>query len=457
LKAISVTREAIPLTPRNYRFFPIYWLVVLRSVANTIIGLALPVYLIFQEHMDPALVGVIYAIFTIAYIGGPAIAKPITQRIGIRNGLIIASILPVFTTGLMLVFFIPWVLILCRSIEGLTLGFFWPNAQMQVSLWQANAPSDRSEVMFRQYGYSWNFGCLLGGILGFLAVIITNLNFLGLIIGWLSIVIMVPLSLMAERPSTSIIFDGSHAFALYYKGPNARIIGHGGEIAPPRAQGEVPEKTSPNAEAHQPHNYQATALVVIPVTAAYFIQLVHGTIRSLYNFTYPLFLAQAGWPSYWAYLTISLQLILQMAGINFSSRAAPQRKYQWFLVGAIVCLTISTFMFATPDMVVITLLNIGLGFFNGLVYSLGSQIMLAHGRVTKSLKYATIYEIFSGMGYGITPLLAGFIADVNILINFEIVTGVIAIFLFAFCIATRNVPQKLAKPFPDATTAYNQK
>ncbi|HMF32992.1 MAG TPA: MFS transporter [Candidatus Lokiarchaeia archaeon] len=433
-------------TPRNYRFFPIYGLVVLRSLANTVIGLALPNYLIFDEHMDPAMVGIIYSIFTIAYIAGPIMARPITQKIGIRNALMLAAFLPVVTTGLMLIFFIPWVLIACRATEGLILGFFWPNAQMQVSLWQTNAPPGRGDVMFRQYGYSWNYGCLLGAIAGFIAVILSQMDFLGLIVGWLSIVAMVPLCLLTEHPSTSILFDGPHAFAIPYKGSDSQIIQNGGLTLEQNTASIDLEKFQAVSDDSKAKNYGTTALVVIPIAVAYFIQLLHGTLRSLYNFTYPLLLEQAGWASYWAYLTMFCQLILQGVGIFYSSRVGPRAKIQWFVVGGIACLGISTCIFLVPEMTLITVLNVALGFFNGLLFSLGNQVMLAHGKVTRSLKYATIYETFSAIGYGVTPLVAGFIADENILWNFEIVAGMLVIFLIGFFIATRSALPKLEEP-----------
>ncbi len=447
LKIFKNQREEKQL-PRNYRFYPIYLQVILRSFGNTTYGLALPNYLIFHEHFNPGLVGVIYAIFAAAYIFGPIVARPITERIGLRNALILGAIVPVITTAFQLLFFIPVVLITCRAIEGLILGLFWPNVQMQVSNWQKMCPIERSEGLFRVYGFSWNFGCLLGAVCGLFVVYIGQNDFLGLIVGWIGLVCIVPFALLMEHTEDTLKFDGERAIV---------IINHTGTpVMGARlwaVQEAIPKQSlvvkQENNHKHPRPTYDSTVLACIPIGIAVVVQMVHGATRSMYNFTFPLFLYAAGWESYWTYLIIFSQLITQMLGINWSGHLAPRGKYQWFLIGGFACLAISIIILAYPEMIFVTVLNIALGFFNGLVYAFGAQVMLAHGKLTGSLKYVTLYEIFSGIGYGVTPLIAGFVADINLLANFLIIAVIIGIGFTAFTPMTWKIPrQKLFSKTP---------
>jgi MFS family permease len=440
LKIFKNQREEKQL-PRNYRFYPIYLQVILRSFGNTTYGLALPNYLIFHEHFNPGLVGVIYAIFAAAYIFGPIVARPITERIGLRNALIFAAIVPVITTAFQLLFFMPVVLITCRAIEGILLGFFWPNVQMQVAVWQKTCPMERSEGMFRVYGFSWNFGCLLGAVFGLFVVYIGQNDFLGLIVGWIGLAGIIPFAILMEHAEDTLDFDGQRAIV---------IINHTGTPVMGARAWSVHEAISKqplevkqgNNHKHPRATYDSTVLACIPIGIAVVVQMVHGAMRSMFNFTYPLFLYAAGWESYWSYLIIFSQLITQMLGINWSGHLPPRGKYLWFLIGGFACLAISALILAYPEMTFVTVLNVALGFFNGLVYAFGAQVMLAHGKLTGSLKYVTIYEIFSGIGYGVTPLVAGFVADISLLSNFLIIASLICIGFTTFTIMTWEIARQ---------------
>ena len=440
LKIFKHQREERQL-PRNYRFYPVYLQVIFRSFGNTIYGLALPNYLIFHEHMQASLVGVIYAIFAVTYIFGPLIARPITEKIGLRNALILGAIIPVITTSFQLFFFIPIMLIVCRSIEGLALGLFWPNIQMQVSIWQSSSPTERSEGFFRVYGFSWNFGCLLGGIFGLSLVFFSQNDFLGLILGWIALVAIIPFAFLMEHADDNLGFDGHHAIVIVNH-MGIPVMGARPWTVQPVASEPQVRLNHSNGEKQPRTTYDSTVLACVPIGVAVVVQMVHGAIRSMFSFTYPFFLYSAGWESYWAYLIIFSQLITQMIGINWSGHLSPRGKYQWFLIGGFTCLTISILTFSFPEMIVVTVLNIVLGFFNGLVYAFGAQVMLAHGKVTGSLKYVTIYEVFSGIGYGVTPLLAGFITDVNLLTNFMIIAILIGAGFVAFALITWKVAQR---------------
>ena len=60
--------------------------------------------------------------------------------------------------ALQLIFFNPWALVVLRSVDGIVIGFFWPNLQMEVSNWQRIGPKKCCDQYFQRYGMSWNWG-----------------------------------------------------------------------------------------------------------------------------------------------------------------------------------------------------------------------------------------------------------------------------------------------------------
>jgi MFS family permease len=421
-KQLGENADLKPLKP--YRFFPIYFQIILRSFGTQLYGLALPNYLIFQTDFSASLIGIIFSIFTIAYIFGPIAARPITEKIGIKKSLIIAAILPPMLIVIQLLYFVPSIIIICRAFEGLSLGLFWPNVQMQVSKWQHDCSEKKGQQLFTIYGFSWNFGCLLGGIAGFVFVFFTNNDYLGLILALFIIFSIIPFSLLGEADNRTLFTKEGKIYSI----ERALIIESNKNIMaePVTKQNESDLKSS------------ISVLLSIPILVAVTVQFIHATFRSMFLFTFPFHLYQLGWDSYWTYFMLLIQQIMQMISITMSGSISPKAKYNSLLLGMFTCLSFTVAMIFIRNMAGILIIMICLGFFNGFIYAFGAQVMMTHGKATGSLKYATYYEIFSGIGYGITPFIGGFLAEINLNLNYQYVFIAGAICLIYFLFACRN-------------------
>ncbi len=422
-KQLGEKSELTPLKP--YRFFPIYFQIILRSFGTQLYGLALPNYLIFQTDFSASLIGIIFSIFTIAYILGPIVARPITEKIGMKKSLIVAAILPPLLISIQLLYFVPSVLIICRALEGLSLGLFWPNVQMQVSKWQHDCSEKKGQQLFTIYGFSWNFGCLLGGISGFIFVFFTNNDYLGLILALFIIFSIIPFAFLGEADNRTLFTKEEKIYSI------ARAL-----ISEPNKIKTEEPSTKVNGIAASKNSI--SILLGIPILVAVTVQFIHATFRSMFLFTFPFHLYQLGWASYWTYFMLLIQQIMQMISITMSGSISPKAKYNSFLLGMIICLCFSVSMLLVNNMVLILIIMISLGFFNGFIYAFGAQVMMTHGKATGSLKYATYYEIFSGIGYGVTPFIGGFLAEINLNLNYQYVIIAGSICLIYFLIACRN-------------------
>ncbi|MFX1353201.1 MAG: hypothetical protein ACFFGP_04495, partial [Promethearchaeota archaeon] len=80
---------------------------------------ALQNYLYFVINISESTLGLISSVGAIAYIFAPILGQFITLKLGIRNSIILSSILTPILTGAQVIYFEPWFLIMCRIMLGL--------------------------------------------------------------------------------------------------------------------------------------------------------------------------------------------------------------------------------------------------------------------------------------------------------------------------------------------------
>ena len=71
------------------------------------------------------------------------------------------------------------------------------------------------------------------------------------------------------------------------------------------------------------------------------------------------------------------------------------------------------------------------------------KIMLDYGTAKNTSKYSTINEIVIGMGFGVTPIVAGFVAEVNLYVIFAFIIICGVIFLIILIYLSRNVKKSV--------------
>ncbi|MCK4384443.1 MAG: hypothetical protein KAW66_14175, partial [Candidatus Lokiarchaeota archaeon] len=67
------------------------------------------------------------------------------------------------------------------------------------------------------------------------------------------------------------------------------------------------------------------------------------------------------------------------------------------------------------------------------------KIMLEYGTAQDTSKYATINEILIGAGFGLTPIIAGFVSEINIYSIFLFLGIFGLVFLILLIYVSRNV------------------
>ncbi len=421
---------------RRYRLWPVYAAAFTRTLSYTIYGLALPNYLIYFLHVPGWLYGVIISVYSIAYIAGPLLAMKVSRFIGARNGTIISVVGSILLVSCQLVLLDPVALVVLRGVDGFLLGFFWPNLQMEVSKWQRAVPEKSDGQFFQTYGMSWNLGIILGDIAGYFIVFLGAGNeYLALVVSWLAMISMLPCVLAMEKPGTSIALRGTTLIAITAL-----------HIQPAR-MGAVSDDPRWKASSGQP--VTATTRYLLSFSAAFYLAgtVVYAYIKALYPFVYPLALSNGGIPSYVVYIVTFFHQAVQTVIIIVWTRRSVKVGHTAWAVAMVVNVACLLWLWLAADPLLLTIVFIANGVLSGWLYTFTSKIMLEYGAVENSLKYATYYEFFNGIGFGVAPLIAGAIASLDPGLNYAINALFVAIFcVFLFLASIRSETKRKGTP-----------
>ena len=422
---------------RAYRFWPIYATAFTRTFSYAIYGLALPNYLVYFKHVSADLLGIILSVINFTFIFGPLIALKVTKWLGLKNTVIISSIGSFTLVTLQILFFDPLILIMLRALDGILTGFCWPNLQMEISNWQRAGPPSLTDKYFQKYGLSWNSGILLGDVMGFFIVFSGQGNeFLALIISVIFMASMIPCSLAMERPNC-INFSGTKGIVYLTTenghDPAGNLLRESGTVVEPSGE--------PLAE-----NKRVASSFLLAFPALFYLigTLVYSYVRSLYPLIVPLAYNTASVPSAMVYLFTFFYQAIMMFTIMTWSRLSARSGYKTWFTAMLLNIGFLAWLWAFPDVISLTIAYVVTGACSGWVYNFTSKIMLEYGAAKNSLRYATYYEFFNGIGCTISPLLAGYIADVNIAANYPVNLIIIIALFIVLLMLGKNAQKFLA-------------
>ncbi len=402
---------------RPYRFWAVYAAAFARTFSYAIYGVALLNFLIYFQHVPQEIIGVIISANPLAFILGPLLAFPFTRRFGIRNTVLFSSIASVVTVGLQIITVDPWMLVFLRALDGFFTGFFWPNLQHEVSNWQRADSKVNGDHYFHSYAMSWNWGILLGDIVGYVIVFTGNGNeYAALISAGGAMFFMIVFSLAMEKPEISLKFINGKGVAMN---------------APIQLESFAPLKApTPPSSTQKPVPSTRQKSVLLAFPAAFYLlgTLIYAYIKNFYPVVYPFALDIAGQESYWVYLVSFGHQFVQMLVVSRWTTKGIRAGYNAWFWSMIVNIACMACLWVFPDLYLLTIAFVLNGVLSGLLYNFTSKIMLEYGAATGSLRYATLYEFYNGIGFGISPILAGFIATGNLAWNYPITSFILVTF-----------------------------
>lgn len=374
----------------------LFSLCFLQTFYSAIFGVAFKLYLINYRNLNPSMIGSIISAFPIAYIVGPFIGVVVTKKIGIKPALTLFSIFSVTMTGIVIFSVNPWVIIICRVLNGLSMGLFWPNVLLILSKWQKGTDKKESDTHIKIFNYSWSFGLIFGFLAGLLIVLVWQNDFIALVISFGVSFLNIPLVLLLKNPGNL----------------NGETVLKQSEYEQVRMSEDIIVDKK-KISSIIPRN------LAFPILLSWIGIFFVTSSKGFLNFAYPFFLNEN--VNYLAYIVILIQQIGQIIGITYITSKKDYFKRYAFIMSVTVLIIISLIVtIFNSSILIISIAISSVGLFLGIIHGTSQKIMLDYGEKTDSTKYVTINEILVGVGFGIIPLIAGYIIEWNLIAIFYI-------------------------------------
>lgn len=361
--------------------------------------------LVFIRNFSYTIIGFSTSIYAFAYLFGPFLFKNVVEKIGIQRSLrfiIISSMIYLFV---LLIIINPVILIIVNIIDGFINAVFWSNITYAISSWQKtifeNKSQNKSNNILRNFGLSWNFGALLAQITGYVAIMLGLGDYQLRIISWIIGLGQIPLIMLIKIPNIQL---------------NTNF----------ETESITPTEKKKASSAKGNSYYK---MIMYPVAFMLIGELIFQISKSLYAFVVPFLVYADPNASSLIYLTTFLQQITQIGAIILVTQFSLANKFKGFIAGILGNILIAFSIrgnFAVVGLFFLMGIMASIGFFSGLIYVFSSQLLVEYNLAAQDLKYSSIYETVSGLGFGITPLIVGIYIEQYML---QIVRGFGAILL----------------------------
>ena len=166
--------------------------------------------------------------------------------------------------------------------------------------------------------------------------------------------------------------------------------------------------------------------------------------KSIFIFGYPI-LVKALLSDEYSYLTYLVQCgiqLTQLIGLTWINSMKIYSRKIATLISFIAVSLVAFTIVLLGDIWYISVITAIAGLFLGLIHGVGLKIMLEYGTAENSTRYSTINEIIVGMGFGLTPIIAGYVVEIEIysIHYFLLFLGILVFFILMYL--SRNIKKK---------------
>ena len=391
----------------DYKTWPIFLLSFIRLFYVAIFERALSNYLYLIIGIRASTLGFISAAGAITYIIAPIIGQFLTTKyLGVRGALILNSALTPILTGVQILYPEAWFLISCRILLGLSMGLFWPNTLNLLSKWQKVSTIEKSKKNFAFFNFSWNLGFISGLLVGFSWALFLG-DYIAMVISWLISFLLIPVSFFIKKDGES---DHIKEKIIY-------------QTEDPLSHLDIKEDLVINSH---------TPMVIYPILFSWLSIMFLATSKSIFMFGFPVFLRHffpTDTPTYPTYLVQCGIQFTQLIGLTWINYMGIYKRKIASLLGIGMIGLVAFTIILVGNIWYISIITAFIGLFLGLIHGVGMKIMLEYGAAENSSKYSMINEILIGVGFGVTPIISGFVFEIQIyaMHGFIVIFGIIAL------------------------------
>ena len=406
------------LNCKNYRCYFIYIISFVEVFATILANLALTNILVFKLDFNTNQLGLTFTLFSFSYIIGPFLLKKVLRILKLKKSLTLISILQL----------INWLIVLINKkyvfifeiFDGIILSNFWILINTFISLYEKENQvlSNKDENPFKNFSISWNVGGILSQLTGiFITFLIHNKN-----IDEIILTLSVSLLILQVILSTRVYISTENSY-LKNKKSMKKFKNH-----------------SKKNRNYKENNTKSLIFLIISITVLG--ELAYQISKSIFNISFPFSILNYGKSSNLIYLFTLLQQTLLLSVILIGSKYGSIKLYRLFYIGISGVLLESFLMIVSNSFTIDSIVFITIGLFAGLLYTYSYKLLIKINNEfnihyeNESINYSTIYEICSGFGFGIIPLMISIIPTNNFMDIFKILFLISLSLLVYFQIAT---------------------
>lgn len=390
----------------TYRIFPIYFIAFFRVARATIADLALAIYYA-EISLSPDIIGWVLAARAFSYLFSPLLLRGVSKKIGMKNCMYIAAISNVFVAFSYELTLDPTISFIVRFIDGFTLGIFWPVLMGSVSevckLDDMRESTEKKDRLMKRYSLSWN----LGGIVSYL-------------VGTIILFFVEDIFMIFH---IAVVFAFIHlAFVFFYRDPTS---------------GNSKELTDQQIEAFKIDLEREN--VTFPKFIPFFIAFIYAFYLGTIGLNFPLKSEVLQFALFTNYLFFFIRMSMQTVMLSWSmdySINFLKKMFPYILLGSFVIFI----MFGLNDnLIVYGILFAINGVLLSFYYLFAFKLVIFRNMVENTHKYSNYFESVIGLGFFVSPIIAGYIAAIDINLSFFVISAMALGSLFIFLALRKKI------------------
>ncbi|MHA1478635.1 MAG: MFS transporter, partial [Promethearchaeota archaeon] len=157
-----------------------------------------------------------------------------------------------------------------------------------------------------------------------------------------------------------------------------------------------------------------SSMIIYPILFSWIGIIFLSTTKSIMQFTYPVFLKGVTSETQSTYLVQGGMQLAQLIGLTWINVMNIYKRKNSVLISLISVVIISFTIFYISSIWYIAIIFAITGLFFGFIHGTSMKIMLDYGTAKNTARYSTLNEIIIGIGFGITPIISGYVVEINI-------------------------------------------
>ncbi len=402
---------------QKWRFWPIICLAFFYPVNGALVNLAIPLYY-FKRGTNIEIIGFLAAGVTMTYCFSPMLLNSISEKINRRRSVIL-GIVGVSLAQIVFYFSLePIPFLIARLVEGFMAGFIWSNLQSSIT---DNAHHNHSKYLAK-YNLSWNAGVLGGYLLGAIVLyLVDNLEI---------IFYIAPL----------LVVSNAFIILFFFQESNKRKNNQNNqELKHLNRETNLDDNNLEKNYEKNKGNITDFTKYSIPVIVPSLYIISYCLIRGSVNFLYPIKSEILGFDTYTVYLLSFFGLSTQLISITLVSYLSIDHLKKIPIISLFALIIILIFFGLNSNFFIFLLLYLLLGIFSGTLHGASLKLFLALNMKNNTSKYSSLFESIIGFTFLITPIVAGFIARIDLNLAFYVMAIIFSIMFLANLIFIKKI------------------